>query len=589
MLGWNSVYEIFIRNKLPRVRVKLDDPFSRRISLRLLTIIWMSLLPVFAAGPQPVRGKNGVVASRSLIASEVGIEIMKQGGNAIDAAVAVGFALAVTYPSAGNLGGGGFMVIHLADGKVLSLDYRETAPKASTRDMYLDESGNVIKGLSTQSHKAAGTPGSVAGLLEALEKYGTLSREKVLAPAIRLASQGFPLNYDLARQFKRQQRFMEKYPSSLAVFTKKGEPYEADDLWVQPDLAETLRRISTSGRDGFYLGKTADLIVAEMARGGGLVSHEDLKNYLPKWREPLLGTYRGYQIISMPPPSSGGALVIQMLNMLEPYKVKESGWGSAETIHLMIEAQRRAYADRAEHLGDPDFFDVPLKKLMSKEYAKTRFADYQPGKASLSEDIGAGTWGKESPETTHYSVMDGKGNAVSVTTTLNWGYGSKIVVSGAGFLLNNEMDDFSVKANTPNTFGLIGRKANEIQPNKRMLSSMTPTIVTKDGKVVLVTGSPGGATIINTVFQVVVNTIDHEMSISNAVSLPRFHHQWQPNRIIYEPYGFSPDTLSLLKLKGHINLIEARWRLGDANSIAVEDEYLLGMSDPRNDGGAAAY
>lgn len=557
--------------------------------MRTCFILWLSFLPIWAAGPQPVRGKNGVVASRSLIASQVGVDIMKQGGNAIDAAVAVGFALAVTYPSAGNLGGGGFMVIHLADGQVLSLDFRETAPAKASRDMYLDAQGNVIKGLSTQTHKASGTPGSVAGLIEALEKHGTMPLDKVLAPAIKLAGEGFPLSYDLARQFDRQLRFMKKHASSMAVFSKNGTPFQAGDLWKQTDLAKTLERIAKKGRDGFYKGQTAKLIVEEMERGSGMVSAEDLANYKPRWRKPLQGQYRDYQIWSMPPPSSGGALVLQMLNMLEPYDLKEKGWGAADTIHLMIEAQRRAYADRAEYLGDPDFVDIPIAKLISKEYAKKRFADFNLAKASDSEVLGAGSWGKESMETTHYSVMDGKGNAVAVTTTLNWGYGSKIVVSGAGFLLNNEMDDFSIKANTPNTYGLIGREANEIQPNKRMLSSMTPTIVTQNGKVVLITGSPGGATIINTVFQVILNKLDHGMSISDAVSLPRFHHQWKPNRIIYEPYGFSPDTVSLLKLKGHINLIQARFRIGDANSIAVDGDYLLGMSDPRNDGGAAGY
>jgi len=555
----------------------------------VLLVLWLGVISLFAAGPQPARGKNGAVASRSMISSEVGIEIMEQGGNAVDAAVAVGFALAVTYPSAGNLGGGGFMVIRLPDGKVVTLDFRETAPLGASRDMYLDEKGEVIQGLSRSTHLAAGTPGSVAGLLLALETHGNLSREKVLAPAIRLASEGFPLSYDLATQFERQLRFMEKFPASMAIFSKGNEPYKPGDNWKQPDLAETLKRIAENGFDGFYKGKTADLIVAEMQRGSGLVTHKDLEDYRPLWREPLSGTYRGYQIWSMGPPSSGGALVLQMLNMLEPYNLGKLGWGAANTLHLMIEAQRRAYADRAEHLGDPDFFDVPVAKLISKDYAKERFADVRLAKASDSEAIGAGSWGSESTETTHYSVMDAKGMAVAVTTTLNSGYGSKIIVGGAGFLLNNEMDDFSVKANTPNAYGLIGRLANEIQPKKRMLSSMTPTIVTKDGKVVLITGSPGGSTIITTVLQVVINTIDHGMSISDAVAMPRFHHQWKPNRILFETHGISPDTLALLGLKGHINLTPARFQIGDANSIATEGDWLLGISDPRNDGGAKAY
>lgn len=542
-----------------------------------------------AASPDAVRGENGMVASRSAIASQVGADIMKQGGNAIDAAVATGFALAVTYPSAGNIGGGGFMVIHLADGKVLTLDFRETAPSAAHRDMYLDADGNVIKNLSTRSHKAIGVPGSVDGLLEALSKYGTLSREVVLAPAIKLAREGFVLNHDLARQFKNQHRFMKKYPASMAQFSKNGEPFVAGDLWKQPDLADTLERISKMGRDGFYKGKTADLIVAEMKQSGGLISHEDLANYRSKWREPVKGTYREHTIWSMPPPSSGGVLLVQMLNMLEPYKLGDMGYGSAAAIHHMIEAQRRAYADRAEHLGDPDFYKVPMAMLTSKEYARKRYADMNPEKASDSDLIGAGKVPAESMETTHYSVMDARGNAVACTTTLNHGYGSRIVATGAGFLLNNEMDDFSVKANTPNSYRLLGGVANEIQPGKRMLSSMTPTIVTKDGKVVLVTGSPGGSTIINTVFQVVLNVIDHKMDISDAVALPRFHHQWKPNGVMYEPYSFSPDTLSLLNLKGHTSMREARWRIGDANSIMLKDGVLWGMSDPRNQGGAAGY
>jgi len=552
--------------------------------------IWLAAGLLFAAGPQQVRGKQGMVASRSMLASQIGAEILKKGGNAVDAAVAVGFALAVAYPSAGNLGGGGFMVIRTAEGETTTLDYREEAPEAASRDMYLDEAGEVIQGLSTRSHKASGVPGSVDGLLAALEKYGTLPRQDVLAPAIKLAREGFPLTRDLAGQFENQLRFMKDYPASMAIFSKDGKPYKPGDVWKQPDLAKTLERIAKDGRDGFYKGETAELIVAEMKRAGGLISAKDLAEYRSVWREPIHGAYRGYGIWSMPPPSSGGVLVVQMLNMLEAHDLGAMGWGSAKAIHLMIEAQRRAYADRAEHLGDPDFYDVPIDKLTSKEYARARFADADPAKASDSEQINAGSWAaKESMETTHYSVVDGKGMAVAATTTLNWGYGNRAVVPGAGFLLNNEMDDFSVKANTPNSYGLIGEKANEIRAGKRMLSSMTPTIVTKDGKLFLVTGSPGGSTIINTVLQVIVNAIDHKMNVSDAVSLPRFHHQWKPDRVIYEPFAFSPDTLALLRAMGHEQLMEARWRLGDANTIMAVDGALLGMSDPRNDGGAAGH
>ncbi len=560
----------------------------KRLLTYTLSLLLCSTL-LTAAVPDPVLGEKGMVASRSMIASQVGADIMRAGGNAVDAAVATGFALAVTYPSAGNLGGGGFLVLRLADGTVKTLDFRETAPAAAHRDMYLDEQGDPVRDQSTKTRKASGVPGSVDGLIEVLEKHGTMPLAKVIEPAVKLAAEGFVLNHDLAKQFQRQLRFMKAYPSSMAQFSKDGQPYQVGDRFRQPDLAATLKRIAAQGRAGFYQGQTADLIVAEMKRGDGLISKEDLAGYRSVWREPITGTYRGYQIWSMPPPSSGGVLLVQMLNMLEPHDVGAMGFGSAATIHLMIEAQRRAYADRAEHLGDTDFVKVPLAELTEKRYAQTRMADYKADHASDSAAIGAGSVPKESRETTHYSVIDAAGNAVAVTTTLNWGYGNRIVVTGAGFLLNNEMDDFSVKANTPNTYGLLGRVANEIQPKKRMLSSMTPTIVTKDGDVVLVTGSPGGSTIINTVFQVIVNTIDHGMPVNDAVGLPRFHHQWQPDRIVFEPYCFSPDTLKLLEGVGHKEITAARWRIGDANTIRVVEGVFQGMSDPRNAGGAAGF
>lgn len=552
-------------------------------------LLFFFSLQAFAISPEVVHGQKGMVASRSMIASTVGRDILKSGGNAIDAAVAVGFALAVTYPSAGNLGGGGFMMIHLKNGDVLSLDFREVAPLAATRDMYLDAQGNVIKGASTHSHKAVGVPGTVAGLLEVLEKYGSQSRQQVIAPAIKLAREGFPLSYDLARQFKYYSPRLSQYPASKKIFTQQGKPYKEGDIWRQADLADSLQRIADHGREGFYKGKTADLLVAEMQRGGGLISHQDLVEYQPKWRKAIKGQYRGYTIWSMPPPSSGGALLVQMLNMLEPYDVAAMGWGSAASIHLMVEAERRAYADRAEYLGDPDFVDVPVEMLTSKRYAKERFKNFQPNKASDSNAIGFGHWPEESQDTTHYSIIDQDGNAVSTTTTLNLGYGSKIVVTGAGFLLNNEMDDFSVKPGVPNAYGLLGNTANNVQAKKRMLSSMTPTIVAKNNKPYLITGSPGGSTIINTVFQVVVNTIDHNMSLSNAVGLPRIHHQWKPDRIQYEAYSLSPDTKKILEAMGHKNLVPTRWPLGDANSIRVVGEEFHGMSDPRNDGGASGF
>ena len=573
-------------------KVLLGNSNRRSCVLKNFLIALISVIifvPTFAAHPQEVRGEHGAVASRSAIASDVGVAIMKQGGNAIDAAVATGFALAVTYPSAGNLGGGGFMVIHLADGKVVTLDFREVAPAAAHRDMYLDEQGNVIKGASSRTARAIGVPGSVDGLLEALEKYGTMTRQQILAPAIALAKDGFELNHDLAGQFKGQMRFFKDHQATKELFSNGDEAYQAGDTWKQPDLATTLQLISDKGRDGFYKGKTADLLVAEMSRIDGLITAADLAGYKSKWREPVRGEYRGHTIWSMPPPSSGGVLLIQMLNMLEPYSINEFGWGSAKTVHLMIEAQRRAYADRALWLGDPDFFDVPVAKLISKNYASQRFSDVDPQKAGNSSAIDAGQWPEESMETTHYSTVDAAGNAVACTTTLNWGYGLKKIVTGAGFLLNNEMDDFSAKANVQNSYKLLGGKANEVQPGKRMLSSMTPTIVTRDGKVLLVTGSPGGSTIINTVFHVVLNVIDHQMSLSDAVGNPRFHHQWMPDLVRFEQFGLSPDTISLLKLKGHENLQEMTWRMGDANSIMVKDKMIFAMSDPRNVGGASAW
>jgi gamma-glutamyltranspeptidase/glutathione hydrolase len=558
-----------------------------RSVLTFLLIISFVFSP--AALSNTVSGTNGVVTSRSQIASDVGIEILQQGGNAVDAAVAVGFALAVTYPSAGNIGGGGFMVIRLEDGTVVTQDHREKAPGAAFPDMFLDDAGNVDRRKSLYSAQAAGVPGSVAGMLDALERYGSLSREAVMAPAIRLAEEGFPLTQDLAEDFERVLGSMRNYPASMAVFSNNGQPWRAGDQWIQADLAETLKRIARDGRDGFYKGPVADMLVAEMQRIDGMINHDDLAAYNVEWREPIHGNYRGYDVWSMPPPSSGGALVVQMLNMLESYDVGSMGWGSAETVHLMIEAQRRAYADRAEHMGDPDFYPVPLAMLTNKSYATQRFLDFDPQRASLSEDIGAGSWPAESTETTHYSVMDKNGVSVAVTTTLNLGYGNRIVVPGAGFLLNNEMDDFSAKPNEPNAYGLLGDEANKIEPGKRMLSSMTPTIVTRDGVPVLVTGSPGGSTIINTVFHVLLNVVDHGMSVEEAVAKPRFHHQWMPNIVRMEPGAFADGALEMLQGMGHTELVPGGFAIGDANSILLKDGVMHATSDPRNDGGAAAY
>ena len=535
------------------------------------------------------RGKGGAVASRSPLATEVGVDVLRRGGNAVDAAVAVGFALAVTHPSAGNLGGGGFMVIRLANGDVVANDHREKAPARAHRDMFLDAEGDVVPGLSTASHLAAGVPGTVDGLLTVLARHGTLSPREIIEPALRLAKDGFALPADIAAQFAGYRESFAPYPASRAKFARRdGSAYAAGDVFRQPDLAATLERIGEHGRDGFYTGRTADLLVAEMARGGGLISHTDLEDYRSVWREPVHGTYRGYDVVSMPPPSSGGALVVQILNMLELHDVGSMGHGSAAVAHLMIEAQRRAYADRAEHLGDTDFYDVPLAMLVDKDYARHRFADFDPDVASKSADVGAGDWPEESPETTHVSVMDAAGNAVAYTTTLNLGYGAKIVVPGAGFLLNNEMDDFSSKPNTPNSFGLIGGEANAIEPGKRMLSSMSPTIVIQDGEPVLVTGSPGGSTIITTVLQVIVNVVDHGMNVGQAVAAPRFHHQWLPDRIRYEPGAMRTQTLATLRSMGHVGL-QQTGRIGDANSVMRVGGVFVAVSDPRNAGGAGGF
>ena len=547
--------------------------------------------PLSPTGTTVAEAKQAVVASRSPFASAVGVQVLEQGGNAIDAAVAMGFALAVTHPSAGNLGGGGFMVLRLANGELAASDHRETAPAKASRKMYQDEDGNVVPGLSTASHLSVGVPGTVAGLLDVLAKYGSWTRQAAIAPALQLARAGFPLPADLAAQFESQRENFARYPASRAVFAKAdGSAYQAGDVFRQPDLAATLERIAADGRDGFYRGETADLIVAEMERGGGLVSHQDLASYQPRWRAPVRGSYRGFEVVSMPPPSSGGILLVQMLNMIERYDVGAMGFGSAAKTHLYIEVARRAYADRAEHLGDPDFYDVPAAMLTSKSYAARRLADFDPKRASDSSDVGAGgPLPAESPETTHVSVLDAAGNAVAYTTTLNLGYGAKIVVAGGGFLLNNEMDDFSAKPNVPNAFGLVGGEANAIAPGKRMLSSMTPTILLKDGKPVLVTGSPGGSTIITTVLQVVLNVVDHGMALADAVASPRLHHQWLPNRVVYEPGAATPEALAELEERGHVNVQQIGFRIGDANSAMRVGTGLVGVSDPRNHGGAAGF
>ena len=555
---------------------------------RALTAGILMAQAAMAASPEAIRGTAGMVVSRSDVASKVGADVLAAGGNAIDAAVAVGFALAVTYPSAGNLGGGGFMVIRLADGNVVANDHRERAPATAVRDMFLDADGNVVEGLSTDTHLAAGVPGTVAGLLDIHRKYGALTLPDVIDPAIALARDGFPLSLDLARDFARRLPDFASHPATLAVFANADEtPFESGDLFIQQDLAATLARIRDGGRDGFYKGTTADLLVAEMQRGSGRITQADLDTYRAVWRAPIFGNYRGFEVVSMPPPSSGGIVLVQMLNMLERYNLGAMGAGSPRAIHHMVEAARRAYADRATHLGDADFYPVPVARLIDKAYAVMRLGDFNARRASASADIGAGYWPEKGGETTHVSVMDAAGNAVAYTTTLNFSYGAKIVVPGAGFLLNNEMDDFAAKENAPNAYGLLGGEANSIAPGKRMLSSMSPTILLWDGAPVVVTGSPGGSAIITTVLQVIVNVVDHGMNLAQAVGQPRFHHQWQPDRILFEP-GISEDTLTVLKSMGHRDLVVLpSARIGDANSVMRVNDLLLGVADPRAASAAA--
>lgn len=546
---------------------------------------------------EPVKSKNGMVVSTSSYASKVGVDILKKGGNAIDAAVAVGFALAVTYPSAGNIGGGGFMVIHLADGKNITIDYREKAPLSAFKDIYLDDEGNFLPEMSQQGTTSSGVPGSVAGLIYALENYGTLSLEEVIQPAIELAKNGFILEERDARYFNNNLYKFEEYPSSINVFTKDGEPYEQGDLFKQPDLAWTLEQIKQKGKDGFYKGKVAELIVNQVSSLNGFITLEDLEKYEPVERKPVTGTYRGYEIVSMPPPSSGGIALIELLNILENYKLSELKWGSSKYYHHLIEAMKYVYADRTYHLGDSDFYPVPVEELTSKEYANTIFKKIEDSKnkAVPSDQIKSldVTPVKESTETTHYSVYDAYGNAVSTTTTINSSFGSGVVVEGAGFLLNNEMDDFSGKPGTQNQFGLLGTEANSIEPEKRMLSSMTPTIVLKDGEPFIIAGSPGGSRIITAVFQVILNCIDFNMNIREAIEQPRIHHQWIPDSVYYERDAITEEIKKEMKAMGYSFMDELADRIiiGIVEGIIVDPENSLiyGSSDPRGGGAAIGY
>ncbi len=542
--------------------------------------------------------KRGLITDKAMVvsahplASEVGKAIMEKGGNAIDAAVATQFALAVVYPGAGNIGGGGFMISRMANGEIAALDYREKAPIAGGRDMYLDENGDVISGVSRRGHLASGVPGTVSGLVTAHSKYGTLDWTEVVQPAIDLAANGWALTAREARGLNGNRKAFIETNTVMPDFFLAAEntEWKEGDMVSIPELAQTLERIRDNGHDGFYKGETADLIVAEMKRGNGIISLEDLATYQAEWRTPVTGNYRGYEFISMPPPTSGGIAIAQLFAAVEPFDLMEMGFHSPEAIHLITEAERRVYADRAQHLGDEDFYPVPKEGLRDPNYIKQRMSNFNPSMATKSADISAGNPApRESEETTHLSVVDPEGNAVSVTTTLNGGMGSKVFVGGAGFLLNNEMDDFSIKPGVPNMFGLVGGVANAIEPGKRMLSSMTPTIVARNGKLFMVVGTPGGSTIITSVFQTILNVVDFNMGMQEAVEAPRFHHQWLPDMLqIENRAAFDSLTLSALERMGHS--LRARGNIGRVDAILVlPDGKLEGGADPRGDDTAKGF
>ena len=553
--------------------------------------IFLIINLLIARNPDAV-GENGMVVSSHALTSKVGIEILQGGGNAIDAAIATGFALAVVHPGAGNIGGGGFMVIRLADGTVTTIDFRETAPAAAFRDMFLDDSLNVIPDKSWQTSWAAGVPGSVAGFGMAYEKYGSANWRDLVKPAIELASNGFPLDYQNMNTFNHPYyREYLSYDTESAKIFSKEEPFTLYQTFIQKDLGETLERIANNGWTEFYTGKTAGMIENCMQRTDGLITKEDLQNYRAIERNPISFKYREYEVHSMPPASSGGITIAGILNQLENIDLDSLDYHSAQHIHFVAEAERRVYADRAEFMGDMDFVPVPIDRLISDQYAQVRWNSVDSIIASKSDYVSHGDIPfnyKESEETTHYSVVDQWGNAVSVTTTINGWFGNGIVVDGAGFLLNNEMDDFSAKPGVPNAYGLIGNAANAIEPGKRMLSSMSPTIVeTPNGELYLVLGSPGGSTIITTVAQIIMNVIDFEMNIEDAVESPRFHHQWLPDMIQLESYGFSPETVQALENRGHA--IKYRGTIGEANCIQVQDGYIYGSADSRRNSSAAGY
>ncbi|MFK4502134.1 gamma-glutamyltranspeptidase/glutathione hydrolase [Bradyrhizobium japonicum] len=549
-----------------------------------------------AASVAPVAAQNGMVVSAQHLATQVGVDVLKRGGNAVDAAVAVGYALAVVYPAAGNLGGGGFMTIQLADGRRTFLDFRETAPKAATANMYLDKDGNVIKGISTKGHLAVGVPGSVSGMEYAREKYGTMKRADLLAPAIQFAEQGFVLDQGDIDLLRSATDDFKDDPASSAIFLNNGQPFGVGDRLLQSELAKTLREISSKGTDGFYKGWVGSAIVASSQAGKGLLTQDDLDGYKTRELAPVECDYRGYHVISAPPPSSGGVVICEILNILEGYPLKELGYHSAQAVHVQIEAMRHAYVDRNSYLGDPDFVKNPLDRLLDKNYATKIRAVIDPNKAAISKDIKPGVAPHEGSNTTHYSIADKDGNAVSVTYTLNDWFGAKVTAAKTGVLLNDEMDDFTAKVGVPNLYGLVQGEANAIAPGKRPLSSMSPTIVTKDGKTVMVVGTPGGSRIITAVLQTMINAIDYGMNAQEAVDMPRIHQQWLPDMTNVEDYALSPDTRKILEGMGHKfgppqpanHLAVIIVGAPSLNGEQVGNNRYYGANDPRRNSGLAA-
>ena len=566
-------------------------PLSLLLTLALLVAPWRWSTPeAVAASRPPVRGTHGMVASVSEIASRVGIDVLERGGNAVDAAVAVGLALAVVWPSAGNLGGGGFMLVRLADGRTTAIDYREVAPAAAHHDVYLRGDGRPDSAASLYGPRASGVPGTVAGLAYARERYGTRPWAELVEPARHLAHGGFKVGRELSVSLGRDSANLARFAATGRIFLRDGRLYEEGEVFRQPELAATLGRIARDPGD-FYRGHTATLIVSSMKDAGGWITAEDLAAYQVVERVPLRGSYRGVEIVTMPPPSSGGVVLLEMLHMLERYDLKAMGAGSSRALHLMIEAMRRAYADRAEFLGDPDFVAVPVAALTAPDYADRRAATISTTSASPSRTVGHGEPApREGQETTHFTIVDRWGSVVANTYTLNDSYGSRYVVAGAGFLMNNEMDDFAAKPGTANLYGLVQGEANAIQPRKRPLSSMTPTLVLRDGRLWFALGSPGGGTIINTVLQVILNVVDHGMDLQQAVDAPRIHHQWLPDSIDWEPYGISPDGRAALEGMGHV-FRAAPHTLGDVHAIMIDPRIgvRLGVSDPRLNGRAVGY